>query len=63
MVSRAGTRHKLERDNGGLKPGQSTLLTVTAGEDMVRQRGGNTVHLYNLHKLVIAIHILIATDP
>ena len=37
MVSRAGTRHKLERDNGGLKPGQSTLLTVTAGEDMVRQ--------------------------
>ena len=37
MVSRSGTRHKLGRDNGGLKPGQSTLLTVTAGDDVVRQ--------------------------
>ena len=44
MVSRAGARHKLERDETkveegqwGLKPGQSTLLTVTAGDDIVRQ--------------------------
>ena len=36
-TSLRGARHKLERDNGGLKPGQSTLLTVTAGDDIVRQ--------------------------
>ena len=28
---------KVEEGQWGLKPGQSTLLTVTAGEDMVRQ--------------------------